>query len=124
LYLCHANVREFRGQAIYPIASCFLGELPSEEIEHIDLTAGRTTEHEWHRLLRTSDLTAAVTTSIKDDRTGYVIGMMVRHENYGGGRVTDISGYGALRKVKVRFAAHGERTFIADKARLTIVPSK
>ena len=31
------------------------------------------------------------------------------------------NGYGALRKVKVRFAGHGEKTFIADKVTLEIV---
>jgi DNA helicase-2/ATP-dependent DNA helicase PcrA len=32
-----------------------------------------------------------------------------------------VSGYGALRKVKVRFATAGERSFIADKAALEVV---
>jgi DNA helicase-2/ATP-dependent DNA helicase PcrA len=50
--------------------------------------------------------------------------MMVRHDNYGVGKVTEVSGYGALRKVKVRFAAHGERAFIADKAKLAVVTAK
>ena len=37
------------------------------------------------------------------------------------GTVTDVSGYGALRKVKIRFAAAGEKTFIADKVKLKVV---
>jgi len=32
-----------------------------------------------------------------------------------------VSAFEALRRVKVRFASHGERTFIADKVKLTIV---
>ena len=47
--------------------------------------------------------------------------MLVRHDQYGPGRVTEVSGYGALRKVKVRFATAGERSFIADKAALEVV---
>ena len=46
---------------------------------------------------------------------------MVRHDNYGTGRVTEVTGYGAARKVKVRFSRAGERTFLAEKAKLAIV---
>jgi hypothetical protein len=35
-----------------------------------------------------------------------------------------VSGIGAQRKIKVRFSSHGERTFIADKAKLVIVHSE
>ena len=36
----------------------------------------------------------------------------------------DVSGYGALRKLKIRFAAAGEKTFIADKAKLKVVTKR
>ena len=48
-------------------------------------------------------------------------GMLVRHAMYGSGRVTEVSGDGAQRKVKIRFSSAGEKTFIADKVQLTIV---
>jgi DNA helicase II / ATP-dependent DNA helicase PcrA len=51
---------------------------------------------------------------------GYAIGVLVMHGEYGVGKVTDVGGHGALRKVKVRFST-GERTFIAEKAKLSIV---
>jgi DNA helicase-2/ATP-dependent DNA helicase PcrA len=51
----------------------------------------------------------------------YAEGMLVRHETYGQGRITDVSGYGAMRKVKIRFATAGERTFLVEKAKLTIL---
>ena len=51
----------------------------------------------------------------------YAEGMLVRHGTYGQGRVTEVSGQGALRKVKIRFASAGERTFIADKVTLEIL---
>jgi DNA helicase-2/ATP-dependent DNA helicase PcrA len=51
-------------------------------------------------------------------------GMVVKHETYGAGRVTEVSGYGVLRKVKVRFSTAGERTFLADKAKLEIVHAR
>jgi len=45
----------------------------------------------------------------------------VQHENYGVGKVLSISGHGVLRKIKVRFSQAGERSFLADKAKLAIV---
>jgi DNA helicase-2/ATP-dependent DNA helicase PcrA len=51
----------------------------------------------------------------------YAEGMLVKHDQYGQGRVTQVSGYGVMCKIKVRFSAHGERTFVAQKAKLAIV---
>jgi DNA helicase-2/ATP-dependent DNA helicase PcrA len=47
--------------------------------------------------------------------------MLVRHATYGTGRITQVSGHGALRKIKIRFQTAGERSFIADKVKLEIV---
>src|SRR5262249_37564822 len=55
---------------------------------------------------------------------GLVEGAIVSHATYGAGRVTQVTGYGAMRKVKIRFSAHGERTFFVAKAKLTIVSMK
>ena len=54
----------------------------------------------------------------------YERGQLVQHEQYGIGTITDVSGYGALRKLKIRFGAGGEKTFIADKAKLKVVTKK
>jgi ATP-dependent DNA helicase UvrD/PcrA len=51
----------------------------------------------------------------------YAEGMLVKHDQYGQGRVTQVSGYGVMCKIKVRFSTHGERTFVAEKAKLAIV---
>ncbi len=48
-------------------------------------------------------------------------GMLVQHEDYGVGRVTSLSGYGAMRRIKVRFSAYGEKTFVLDRVKLAIV---
>ena len=50
--------------------------------------------------------------------------MVVQHEEYGIGQVTDINGFGALRRVKIRFPSHGEKTFIADKVKMRVVGRK
>ena len=52
--------------------------------------------------------------------SGYAEGTLVRHATYGVGRVVELSGHGAMRKVKIRFST-GERTFIADKVTLEVV---
>ena len=41
LYLCHARLREFRGQMNYAIPSSFLRELPRDGVEHIDTSMAR-----------------------------------------------------------------------------------
>lgn len=51
---------------------------------------------------------------------GYKIGVLVMHGDYGVGKITDLFMHGTQHRVKVRFST-GERTFIAEKARLSIV---
>jgi DNA helicase-2/ATP-dependent DNA helicase PcrA len=148
LYLCHAGLREFRGMARYAIASQFLSQLPSEGIERIDLSeeqkrsmdewrggseAAREAWHETGVSAPRPRITVESQIARQEDKeTGrhgesngeavkvYAEGMLVRHEMYGQGRVTQVSGYGVMRKIKVRFSSHGEKTFVAEKAKLAI----
>jgi len=48
-------------------------------------------------------------------------GNTVRHQTYGIGLVMELSGMGALRKIKIRFQTAGIRSFILDKAQLELV---
>jgi DNA helicase II / ATP-dependent DNA helicase PcrA len=139
LYLSHARLREFRGQTLYAVPSLFLDELPEHGTETLDLSASgagsRRAMEEWRsgsraaeqgwadagvRARPKADVPVAVPASANNGQT-YVEGMVVRHDNYGTGRVTHVSGYGALRKIKVRFSGAGERTFLAEKAKLAIL---
>jgi len=135
LYLCHVRMREYRGQTLYAMPSTFLKELPTEDVEWFDLSAsaagtaramdawrsgGQAAQPGW--------ADAGITPRYKPETpreagsaAAYVEGMQVRHDKYGPGRITHISGFGAMRKVKIRFQTHGERTFIADKVKLAIV---
>jgi DNA helicase-2/ATP-dependent DNA helicase PcrA len=136
LFLSFAKTREFRGQTLYTIPSMFLDEL-SEEVEHQDMCVGAVSGADtWRSGGRDADAgwnDAGVVPRRREKienfpyggtptkaSGAYVEGMMVRHDTYGTGRVTEVSGYGALRKVKVRFAS-GERAFIADMAKLTVM---
>ncbi|MCS7045663.1 MAG: UvrD-helicase domain-containing protein [Gemmataceae bacterium] len=138
LYLTHCRLREFRGQTNYQIPSMFLDELPAS-VAFEDLSASgsggpkaldrwrsglATASRGWYetgefaaRSAATKPRAAAATA----DAAVYREGMLVQHETYGVGRVTSVTGHGALRKVKIHFRQSGERTFLADKARLTVV---
>ncbi len=138
LNLSYARMREFRGQTLYTIPSMFLDEMPPECIESIDFSASSAKAVEsWRK--STTDASkgwydtgfARTSTKRKDDfsepvkesSTDYSVGTLVHHDVYGVGRVTDISGHGVLRKVKIRFSVGGERTFLAAKAKLSVVAS-
>ncbi len=130
LYLSYCRLREFRGQTLYAVPSMFLQELPEDGAEWVDLSAsgaGSTRAMDAWR-----GTTAAASKGWYDTgfsakalrkNGGYEVGMRVAHDTYGVGRITEISGHGSLRKVKVRFAS-GERTFIAEKAKLAIVQAE
>ncbi|MCZ2344076.1 MAG: UvrD-helicase domain-containing protein [Bacteroidales bacterium] len=144
LNLCHGRMREFRGQINYAVPSMFLEELP-REVLHEDRASrkniGRAAVENWRARTQgaaaaagfatqpslptlpqkaTAPLSAASTGS----DTEYAVGQVVQHAQYGIGQILDVSGYGALRKVKIRFASAGEKTFVAAKAKLTIVKRK
>jgi DNA helicase-2/ATP-dependent DNA helicase PcrA len=137
LYLCHSRLREFRGQSLYAVPSMFLEELPPD-VEHVDLAAGKNSARaaidEWRAKAgyhSAGQVRAAadrpkpvgpIRPTIPDPPDGsYAPGQTVQHEEYGIGRITDVSGFGALRRVKIRFATAGERTFVADKVKLRVV---
>ena len=137
LYLCHSRLREFRGQTLYAVPSMFLDELPQEGVQSTDLSYSGTKKPRpsdawrggssasaqgWHDAgipMRGSP--ALETRSPPTPGQTYAEGMLVRHEMYGTGQVIHVGGHGAMRRVKIRFKTGGERTFVADKARLVIV---
>jgi DNA helicase II / ATP-dependent DNA helicase PcrA len=149
LYLCHTRMREFRGQTLYAIPSMFLEELP-DEVEQMDLSAhgGRIPSHDNYRSGgRTSNIDWAFapavsrppTTSWKAPEStavssgtvthtanpdGYAVGDLVQHESYGVGTVSEVSGHGSLRKIKIRFAQQGLKTFVASMVKLKVIPKK
>jgi DNA helicase-2/ATP-dependent DNA helicase PcrA len=131
LYLCHARLREFRGSAVYAIPSMFLEELPADAVQFQDQSAHARPSaiHEWRSGSAAAEQgwedagvrphTPASSSSPNGD--GFAEGMLVRHDSYGVGRITGLSGYGAMRRIKVRFSGHGEKTFVLDKVKLAIV---
>ncbi|MBX9679732.1 MAG: UvrD-helicase domain-containing protein [Gemmataceae bacterium] len=149
LYLTHARMREFRGQTLYAVGSMFLEELPKEEVKEVDLSCRgggtRRAKDAWRGPQSSSssrgwydagtfdkpkpdpqpalrmDSPHFISTGPAGDPSAYAEGMLVQHDSYGLGQIMEISGAGALRKIKIRFNQAGMRTFIADKAKLTVV---
>lgn len=140
LNLCHARMRDFRGQTLYAIPSMFLEELPAD-VAHVDLSAhgGRSPAMDqwrggnkaataaWAETgHRPAPLPPAIPYGVTSNADAALLekGQIVQHDQYGIGTITDVSGYGALRKVKIRFAVGGEKTFIADKVKLKAVTKR
>jgi DNA helicase-2/ATP-dependent DNA helicase PcrA len=137
LVLTHCRLREFRGQTLYAVPSMFLDELP-ESVAAEDLSssgaAGPRAMDVWRsgtspasrgwyetgafapRPAAVADVALAATPP-----QNYVEGMLVQHDVYGVGKITAVSGHGAMSKVRIRFAKGGERTFFAAKAKLSVV---
>ncbi|MCC6417656.1 MAG: UvrD-helicase domain-containing protein [Gemmataceae bacterium] len=132
LYLCHARMREFRGQTLYAVPSMFLDELPPEGVERIDLAGRPMSASLGSDFWRSGGSAAAsgwadagVTPRGQDGGAGkdddYREGMLVQHATYGLGRITGVHGAGAMQTVKIRFQVGGERSFRTNVAKLTIV---
>jgi DNA helicase-2/ATP-dependent DNA helicase PcrA len=134
LYLCHARMREFRGQIRYSVESGFLRELP-DTVERIDQSMARNfarsaaeqyrsqvapAARDWAETSsRPAPLPAAGgTTGLQDV---LMQGMVVQHDEYGIGTVSDVSGFGAMKRVKIRFPSSGEKVFVASKVKLKVV---
>src|SRR5262249_35938365 len=99
LYLCHARLREFRGNTLYAVPSMFLDELPGDGIEAIDLSASAGGTHraieEWRGGGQAAEAGWA-DAGVTPGRTGggkgegplgYGEGLVVGRQNYGRRRV-------------------------------------
>lgn len=125
LYLCHARLRDFRGQSLYAVPSMFLDEIPESVLERIDLS------HRWdghhapqvNRYHHAADegLPAMSVEVQNGDADAYSTGLIVDHAMYGRGKIMEIEGVGGGRRLRIRFAEHGLKVFIASKAKLTVV---
>jgi len=136
LYLCRARIREFRGQAQYTVESPFLRELPAN-VERLDASMGRNAARtaaddyrkridpaakDWADTGARQPLPAIGAASGLENVLDR--GMVVQHEEYGIGTVTEATGYGAMKRVKIRFPSSGEKVFVANKVKLKVVPRR
>src|SRR5262249_10393658 len=128
LNLCRATFREFQGQQKYTIPSDFLGELPPD-VETLDVSSGAG-GHSAADFWRSGGASAArvgwedtgvrVPPKLVPDARGLHVGAIVEHDEYGHGKIVEMTGLGRLRRVRVRFRG-GEQLFAGEKVPLTVV---
>jgi DNA helicase-2/ATP-dependent DNA helicase PcrA len=163
LYLTHARLREFRGQALYAVPSMFLDELPhdGDVVEAVDRChhsgglpvfdrwrAGGSTDASDDWAERGRDGTRPVyfeengvrsahyqkgnrrgrgdsaenpQVTPHSDPSGLTVGAIIEHSMYGRGKIVALSGVGPMRRVRICFAREGEKTFVVEKVRLTVI---
>src|SRR5262249_57199071 len=107
------------------------GELP-EEIAYHDLSpAGQSAADQWRSGGEAArpgwtdagvkPIPLPVPPRPRAGDNAFVEGTLVRHPTYGTGRVTEVSGQGAMRRVKVRFSAAGQKSFPRANSALEVV---
>jgi DNA helicase-2/ATP-dependent DNA helicase PcrA len=136
LQLSRAKVRDFRGQRKNTVPSKFLFELPRDEMEtheeadavpvyqpvepahRVDLPSpGRA----WAaRVMTAAELSGEDTAPLSNvSAEEFYQGMLVRHPEYGLGKIVALSGEPPMRRATVNFAsAAGEKKFILEKSAL------
>jgi DNA helicase-2/ATP-dependent DNA helicase PcrA len=130
LTLSYARYRMIRGQTERTIASQFLNELPEETINEIDLTGesdtvgslGYRDEASYGQRAQQERQRNAEAASQRRQAEAvageFKRGMLVRHPQFGLGRIEEIAAAGTMSKAVVRFQAAGQKTLILQYARL------
>lgn len=151
LRLSYCQVREFRGQRLATVPSCFLSELPDDDLEVRDHTAAyeppklrkpavaAPSALTRPRLMTGADLarlsggnghdagtsspapSASPAPGAPGDLDSFRPGVTVLHASYGVGRITAIDGAGPNRKGKIMFPGVGEKTFVLAKTPLRLL---
>jgi DNA helicase-2/ATP-dependent DNA helicase PcrA len=128
LYLCRANYREFGGMGRYAIASDFLHELPAEVLTEDQTTNsfGHAAATYWRGTTSKTARQAWDETGLVPqrpavaDQRGFAVGVIVEHDEYGHGKIVEMSGYGFSRRIRVRFKC-GLKLFAGEKVALSVV---
>jgi DNA helicase-2/ATP-dependent DNA helicase PcrA len=114
LILSKAQYRTIRGLRERTVTSPFLSEMPQEMLEIVDRTGlPGTSERDQ---LRESFLDEADRLSQQFRR-----GTMVKHPQFGVGRIAEVSGTGQHTRAVVDFTSKGRKTLILQFARLEVV---
>ncbi|WP_428389181.1 ATP-dependent helicase [Mucisphaera sp.] len=112
LFLTHARHRTTYGQAIATIPSRFLQELPADDLIQVEPES-----------IEIDDFLSAASARLQRRSAAkqaheFPEGTLVRHPQFGLGRVLDIAPSGAHTKARVEFNTAGTRTLILQYARL------
>lgn len=117
LYLSCAQARMLHGRVRYNIRSRFLDELPEDALHWLSPRERRSGCGD----VLFSKMEAEAAPEATGAPPGSVPGQRVFHPKFGEGRVLAVQGQGADAKAQVRFARHGSKWLLLDKARLTLI---
>ena len=117
LYLCHGKYRTIFGQTTPTIRSRFLSELPPDAIEEVDPSADPDAYED-----PTYTGGGGVQRAVADRQSRlYPPGTLVKHPQFGLGKVVTVSPMGAHTRAKIDFITAGNKTLILQYARLEVV---
>ncbi len=117
LYLTHARCRTVFGQTTPTIPSRFLNELPEDTVRPVEAADDEPVGFD-------ASLSRPQRTLAAKQAMQYPPGTLVRHPQFGLGRVRDIHPMGAHTRAKVDFNTVGPKTLILQYARLEIVDAQ
>ena len=135
LVLSHARYRMVRGETIRTVASQFFGEMPDEIFEEIDMTgeegedSGSLSYRDEGSYARQAQRTRGnfgapePLSDAKQVAGEFRKGMLVRHPQFGMGRIDSITPAGTMTRAEVIFQGMGRKTLILQYARLQRVES-
>ena len=112
LQLSNAANRTVRGLRQSTIESQFLAELPKETLSRED----RLESHDHSRIEYDAD--AAIDDGMPSAKRLFPVGCLVRHPQFGVGRVEHVVDRGAMSSARVAFRAVGLKTLVLSYARL------
>lgn len=112
LQLSNAASRTLRGLRQSTIESQFLAELPGETLSRED----RLASHDHSRIEYDAD--AAIDDGRPSAKRMFPVGCLVRHPQFGVGRVEHVVDRGAMSSARVAFRAVGLKTLVLSYARL------
>jgi len=114
LLMTHAQTRAVRGLRMRTIESGFLRELGGEGVQRLDLSHGDGFSDDGH-----SDVGGS-----RRAQSAMRVGMIVRHGQFGIGRIEQVMPRGSLTSVQVRFGAAGVRTLVLEYAKLEVITER
>ena len=113
--------RRFGGEPIPSITSQFIGELPSDLIEHIHLK--RAPQLNFPSSQQYSYSNSPQKKTFKSSVNEHKIGSLVKHSIFGKGKLLRVEGVGENAKLIIIFSGNVKKTLIQKYANLTILES-
>ena len=122
-FLYNASMRRrFGGEAIPSILSQFIGELPSELVEHLHIVRHPQPNYSQPKN-NTYSQPSYPKKSFHSMLPGYEVGNIVKHSIFGKGKLLRIEGVGENAKLSILFSGNVKKTLIQKYANLTKLES-